>query len=223
MEDTQGSDSFDIFVSHSHKDYQKVNLYLEYLKDKKTGLGEIFPVFIAHKDITPTKPWEEEIIKALKHTKIFIAYLTPNFKKSEWCGQESGIAYANDQFIIPLMDGSKPYGFLGKYQGMPIPSNPRHSRSETPTITGLKEFAVSIIKSAYDDKRCSSMVRNKILGYLNDISSFSQTDLVFSLLEHFKPFTEEEKTTILKAYEGNKQINQAGSADSLIMELKQNE
>ena len=121
------------------------------------------------------------------------------------------------------MDGSKPYGFLGKYQGMPIPSNPRHSRSETPNATELKEFAVSIIKSAYDDQRYRSMVRNKILEHLKDISSYSQTDLVFSLLEYFKPYTEEEKTTILKAYEENRQINKANTADSLIKELKQNE
>jgi len=222
MKDVQSSESYDIFISHSHEDYEKVNLYLKYLIDKHDGLGEIFPVFIAHKDITPTKKWEDEIVRALKSTKIFIAYITPNFKKSNWCDQECGFAYATNKLIIPLIDGHDPYGFIGKYQGKRIPSNIRDSRLETLQKKELKEFAVSIIKLIYDNPQYRDMVRNEIFENVEKISSYSQTDLVFSFLRYLEPFTEEEKNTILKAYEENSQIKDAHTADSLVNELKQN-
>lgn len=222
MEDQQGSESYDIFISHSHADYENVISYLEYLKDEQRGLGKIFPVFIAHKDIMPTKKWEDEMVRVLKGAKIFIAYITPNFKKSNWCDQECGSAYATNKLIIPLIDGYDPYGFIGKYQGMRIPSNLRDERSETLKKSGLKKFVVSIIKLIYDDWQYRDMVRNKIFENIEKISSYSQTDLVFSFLRYLEPFTEEEKSTILKAYEENIQIKDAGTADSLVNELKQN-
>lgn len=55
MMDTQNVETYDIFISHSQDDYDKVSSYLSYLENELYGFGKFFPVFIAHKDITPSK------------------------------------------------------------------------------------------------------------------------------------------------------------------------
>ena len=215
MMDTQDVETYDIFISHSQDDYETVISYLYYLEDEIYGFGKFFPVFVAHKDITPSKKWQDEIVRVIKRTKIFIAYLTPNFKESEWCDQESGFACATDQLIIPLMDGAEPYGFLKQYQGMPIPPELKRGYN-----SHLQKFAISIVKTVYKDERYKGMVRERIFEHLMDISSFDQANLVFSLLKYMKPFTAEEKSSILKAYKENNQINQAGIAISFIEKLE---
>ncbi len=215
MMDTQDVETYDIFISHSYDDYEKVSSYLYYLKDELHGFGKFFPVFIAHEDIMPSKKWQDEIVRVIKRTKIFIAYLTPNFKESKWCDQESGFACATDQLIISLMDGAKPYGFLEQYEGMRMPPELKYGYN-----SNLQKFAISIVKLIYKDERYKGMVRERIFEHLMDISTFDQANLVFSLLKYWKPFTEEEKSSILKAYKENNQINQAGLAISFIEKLE---
>ena len=41
-----------------------------------------------------------------------------NFKASNWCDQEAGIAFGMDKFIVPVRLGFDPYGFIGKFQGI---------------------------------------------------------------------------------------------------------
>lgn len=227
IKDTEDHESktaanYDIFVSHSHEDYDKVTSVLEYLKDENRGFGLFFPVFIAHKDIEPTKKWEDEIFRVLTSTKIFITYLTPNFKQSNWCDQETGIAYATKQKVISIIgsDDTTPYGFIGKYQGMHTPEFETES-GRSRLEQKMKKFAVSIIKLIHEDDQFGDWVRERIFSRIKDIKSFSQTDLVFSLLEYMKPFSNSERDIILGAYYKNTQIKDAYSADSLVKKLQE--
>jgi hypothetical protein len=42
----------------------------------------------------------------------------PRFKESNWTDQEVGAAIGRGVLIIPVMRGSTPHGFIGKFQGL---------------------------------------------------------------------------------------------------------
>lgn len=74
--------------------------------------------FVAHKDIEPTKEWQDEIEKGLFSMEALAAILTPGFRESNWTDQETGVAIGRDVLVIPIMRGIDPYGFIAKYQGL---------------------------------------------------------------------------------------------------------
>lgn len=77
-------------------------------------------VFVAHDVIEPTEEWQEVIRTALKTCDACLAFLTPGFKESSWTDQEIGFCMARDLLVIPVQFGLTPYGFLGRYQALPV-------------------------------------------------------------------------------------------------------
>lgn len=94
-------------------------------------------VFVAHEDIKPAEQWPEVILDALASMDVFLAILSGDFKKSDYCDQEVGFAiaererkrklrgyyggygnYEDRPVIMSLMHGDdiKPYGFLSNEQ-----------------------------------------------------------------------------------------------------------
>jgi hypothetical protein len=74
--------------------------------------------FVAHKDIHPTRAWQDEIENALHTMDAFVAVMTKDFHDSDWTDQEVGIALARGVPVIALRLGRDPYGFLGKFQAL---------------------------------------------------------------------------------------------------------
>ena len=101
-----------IFVSHSS---ENVDLALSL---KRLLEREGIDVFVAHEDLEPSVEWQEEILNALLVSDIFIPILTPEFRLSKWCDQETGIAVSRGSFIVPLNCGLNPYGFIARYQAL---------------------------------------------------------------------------------------------------------
>lgn len=57
----------------------------------------------------------------MKQSDIFIAILSEDFKASEYCSQEVGMALQKGAMMIPLsIDGTPSYGFLNKVQSKHI-------------------------------------------------------------------------------------------------------
>lgn len=109
----RSSEKFDIFLSHSHKNWKVANE----LKDElewRFGLR----VFLAHKDIEPSKEWVSTILHKLEECRIFIPLLTRHFKSSNWTDQETGIAISKGKIVIPIKVDLLPYGFINKYQAL---------------------------------------------------------------------------------------------------------
>jgi hypothetical protein len=81
-------------------------------------------VFLAHEDIKPTIPWEQEILNNLEKCHIFIPIITVNYHRSLWTDQELGYAIQgeinNTKRIIAIFKGKSPYGFAGRFQAMRI-------------------------------------------------------------------------------------------------------
>jgi len=76
--------------------------------------------FMAHEDIGVSEEWKQRILTELKEADIFIPVLSDNFRKSDWCSQEAGIACFRNILFIPLSLDKKnriPYGFMSHRQG----------------------------------------------------------------------------------------------------------
>jgi hypothetical protein len=107
-----GGDGFRVFLSHR----SDVKQSTARLKDRLQLFG--ISAFVAHKDISPTREWQDEIENALASMDAFAALMTPEFHESDWTDQEVGFALCRGVPIIPVNLGRNPYGFFGKFQAL---------------------------------------------------------------------------------------------------------
>ncbi len=104
---------FKAFLSHK-AEYKKEAAKL------KTALAELgISAFVAHEDIVPTREWQDEIELALSTMDVCVALLTDQFHDSNWTDQEVGVAIGRGVPIVAVRLGKDPYGFIGKFQGVP--------------------------------------------------------------------------------------------------------
>ena len=101
-----------VFLSHKNEVKKKTAALKENLK--LFGIS----AFVAHKDIHPTKKWQDEIENALFSMDAFVAILTEDFHNSDWTDQEVGVAFGRGIPIISIKLGQNPYGFIGKFQAL---------------------------------------------------------------------------------------------------------
>ncbi|AXV37893.1 MAG: hypothetical protein CIT01_06635 [Methanobacterium sp. BRmetb2] len=117
---------------------EKIKVFIGYSSKDKLVAAEIKEIlasfgvdcFMAHDDIGISEKWKKRILRELAKTDVFIPILSKNFKESEWCSQEVGIACFRNICFIPLkLDKEiEPYGFMNHRQGKfikekNIPSN----------------------------------------------------------------------------------------------------
>ncbi len=108
-----GDSGYRVFLSHKTEVKKQTAALKESLK--LYGIAS----FVAHEDIAPTKEWQNEIETALESMDAFVALLTEYFHESLWTDQEVGYAIARGVPIIAVRMGRDPYGFIGKFQGLP--------------------------------------------------------------------------------------------------------
>ena len=105
-----------LFFSHSHKDLDLIISTKNILE--KTDWIECF---VAHTDIKLSKEWEQEIKKYLDCCDCLIAFLSKNFKSSDYCDQEIGIAINRQIPICQFtLDDTESYGFIKHLQAKPF-------------------------------------------------------------------------------------------------------
>ncbi len=191
---------YHVFLSHSHHDIDAVKILANEL-----GLYG-FKVFVAHTDIKLSDEWFIAVERELNSCKIFVAFLTTNFKNSDWCDQESGIAYLNHLKIVPLnCDGNtNSYGFLNKYQAKPLIYKVRdRDRNEE---NKFKEDVKRIVEVLMGEPEIIGYVRTSILDGMEKIYHFHDADCIFSYILKLQPFTEEEFRRIIHLSNSNDQI-----------------
>jgi hypothetical protein len=108
------SDGFRLFLSHIHQDRVQAAALREELAKRSIS------AFVAHDSIEPTEDWQNTILAALRTCHGCLALLSAGFSESKWTDQEIGFCMARDLVVIPVEWGLNPYGFLGKYQALPI-------------------------------------------------------------------------------------------------------
>jgi hypothetical protein len=211
--DNAGESKYHIFISHSTKDLGLVMKLVNELNFY--GLRS----FVAHKDIKVATEWLTEIENQLNKCKVFIAFLTANFKASDWCDQEAGIAYLNNLKIIPLnCDGAtNSYGFLAKFQTTHLIFEV-DDRNQS-GMSKFKNDVRNIVDVVLGEKEIIEFTRSSILNQVEKIHSYSHSDCIFSLIPKLEPFTEEEVKQLIKLSVNNSQIYGAVSAQEPLKEI----
>lgn len=182
-----------VFLSYSNRDLDLVN------EIKKKLDVYCFETFLAHEDIEPSKEWEEVIILKLKECDVFIPFISENFKESKWTDQESGIAFADNKFIIPIDIGLVPYGFIGKYQAL--------------KYVDSSSACTEIIDTMIDENPLmKKRIQDDLIKELKDSKHFTDSNYIVKILEKFEPFTEDQVNKIIRGFLDNIEIQ--GSFDA---------
>lgn len=95
-----------IFISHCYQDRLIADRLIDKLIVPICLLDKQKDIFYTSKRITGIKPsqnWKEKIKSTIKTCDIFIAIITPNYRKSEMCISEIGAAWVLDKKIYPLI------------------------------------------------------------------------------------------------------------------------
>jgi hypothetical protein len=125
--------------------------------------------FIANDDLRTGVNWKETIISELIKCEIFVPLLSKEFKISDWCSQEVGIAYIKNLKIIPIsIDDTKPYGFINHIQ-----------------TRFVNKMDITLIIAEGLMEGCNV---NNALGFiklLKDAGSFRWTEEIYRTLEPF--------------------------------------
>lgn len=105
----------EFFISYSSKDKELASKIGEMLSQK-------YSVFLAHRDISMSKEWRDDILSHLESCSVLIAVCTSNYANSAWGNQEAGIAIEKGRKVIPLFaqgTNKSRFGFLEAKQGHP--------------------------------------------------------------------------------------------------------
>lgn len=164
--------------------------------------------FVAHKDITPTREWQEEIELALNTCDALISLLTPGFHKSFWTDQEVGYAMGRGVLAVAIRLGEDPYGFISKLQAFQ-----GQDKSE-------KELAREIFNALLNNKQTRRRMTHALLSRFEISYSFANAKDNMSLLEEINYWESQFEERIRKAVESNSQIKESfgvpGRSRSLI-------
>jgi hypothetical protein len=205
------------FISYSSKDKEIAGI----IKQAFKNLG--ITAFLAHEDIVPSKEWQEEIIKRLRVTNIFVPVLTDNFKQSDWTDQESGAAFIRDIEIIPISinttDGSyvNPYGFIGKYQTLKYTVDSTTLKlNRAKIVDGIQ---TELSKTLQTKTKILKNIRNCFVNALVNSLNYADANATSDAVKFFKPFSKKQLKMIVFGYVFNSQVNGAGSASSVVYRL----
>jgi TIR domain-containing protein len=197
-------DHLRLFLSHLAKDKKQATLLQTNLHTYQIS------AFIAHKDIAPTKKWQDEIELALSTADALVALLTPGFHESKWTDQEIGFALGRSLPILGIRLGEDPYGFLAREQAI--------------QGIGVKpdKLARSIFGVFLKNKQTRKRMAQSLASCFTSSHSFQQAKDNFSLLEHAEYWDEKLSASVAAAVKHNSQVRDAfGVPERVKLFLKQ--
>lgn len=182
---------FRLFLSHvsSHK------IAVSKLKVELALRG--VTAFVAHEDIEPSLQWRDQIELGLRSMHALAALITPDFHASCWTDQEIGWALGRGVLVVPVRLGVDPYGFAGKFQGVP-------GSLEKPV-----ELADAIVIALLANPQTHGEMRRSLVSAFAHAESFLMAMALRTLLVKIKDFTEEEITAMRTACVENDQVANA--------------
>ncbi len=153
--------------------------------------------FVAHEDIEPNLPWQDEIELALRSMDAMAALLTEHFHESKWTDQEIGVALGRGVLIVPVRLPLTPYGFIARTQALP------GNLEKTPQ---LAERLVDVLLA---QPRTSQRMRGALLTGLELAGSFAAAKAVAAKVVSLVPFAPDEVARIEHALDTNGQVSDA--------------
>lgn len=180
------------FMSYSTLDKDKAAYIKDILKDYD------IKCFMASEDTKASEEWMDNIIKEISDSDFFISILSHNFKQSNWCPQEVGIAcylkfYTDSQLqIIPLWidENFKPFGFLSRIQG--------------------QEYSeINLISPIFENN--PNYMIPKAINALGNSHSYDESDFIMGLLEpYYGSLNDEEVNELATNAVKNNQVYGTG-------------
>jgi tetratricopeptide (TPR) repeat protein len=121
-------DRFDFFVSYARADNREgwITAFVEHLlaeHNKFTGRHELTYFFDKH-NIHSFDDWQHSLSDGLQHSRLFLAFISPNYFASEWCRREWWTWIDLEIAKHILSSGAAPIyfvevpGFVGKVPGL---------------------------------------------------------------------------------------------------------
>lgn len=169
-----------------------------------------FACFVAHEEIEPSLAWQEVIESALSTCHALVAFVTDDFRTSNWCDQEIGWALGRGLVVIPVRLTVDPHGFAGSIQAVP-------SSLETPVGETAERIASALTTAVFRGTRPGSELlldplTDAILDQFAASPSFELTRRRFEFLRRVPRamWTPERRLRVDTACESNPQIREAG-------------
>lgn len=180
---------FKVFLSHISKKQRFAGDLQEELA--KYGLK----CFVAHKDVKPTKKWQEEIEQGLLTCDALIALLHPGFHESNWTDQEIGYVMGQGKPTFTVRLGEDPYGFIGKFQAF-------FGQDKT-----VVELAKEIVFGLCENDQTKTLMASVLTGLMVKSDSFATSSLLIGPLEQLDNLSVNQKKLLKKALSSNSQIS----------------
>lgn len=153
--------------------------------------------FVAHKDIEPTKEWQDEILLALRTADALVALLHPGFHGSKWTDQEIGLAMGRSIPVVSVSLGETPYGFIGRHQA----------------ANGIKKTEDTVARELTDIFRSHKQTRKRMsiatVRQFEESDSFAEARASMEALERLAYWDDRLVARVKKGVKQNGQIENA--------------
>lgn len=165
-----------------------------------------YDAFIAHDDMPAASVFQEEILKKIANTDLFIPLLSEDFKKSDFTDQETGLAVGFQKKIIPIkLDTINPYGFIDKYHALQYKMYPPHYYYPD----NIKELVLTIAQIVLNEDKFHDRAINSLINAFCSSLSFEATNATIELMLKYDHFSKDQLQQIINAINTNPQIKGA--------------
>ena len=183
----------------------RFRLFLSHLSDDKIAVAKLktelkiygVSAFVAHEDIQPSLPWQDEIILGLRSMHALAALVTPEFHNSKWTDQEIGWALGREILVISARLGKDPCGFAGKFQAL------------AGTLEQPAALARSIVITLIENSQTHREMRRAIVKAFFASRSFVQSQALRAIVVTIADFTDDEKSELQRACVENYHVSNA--------------
>lgn len=169
-------------------------------KDENTGsrIKEMLSTvqiesFVAHDGPDMPEKDIKRIIGGLDKVDVFIPILSDNFRNSDYCSQELGVAYFKNLLIISLsIDGTVPYGFISGFRSPPV------SEDNIPI-----EYIIKLIADYFP----RANINGKLIDALKEVPSSGDAECVMKILEpYFHTLSDDELNIVIDIFIENTHV-----------------
>lgn len=200
----------------------KLTIFLSYAAAQKRVAGELkswfeglagIETFVAHDDMVGGSQFLEVILSGIKSADLFICILSDEYRASDYCDQELGIAFALNKKILPIKHNLNPYGFImGTHAFTPI----FNSKIDTERL--FNDIIAPLLKEK--DKNLKTKLLNTLVSKLVESESYDQSyKLISLLLNNAHELGKSQADSILKAYKNNINVTKAYNVLKFINKL----
>jgi len=189
------------YLKTIHYPYPQLYLFLSHKSENKDEVLRVknkleeygIKCFVAHENIEPTLEWENEIIQALRQMDMLVAFMSNDFKKSDWTSQEIGFALGKDVPILSINNGTAPYGFIGRTQAI--------------SFTNWVDIPSKIIHILFKNYSNYEKVIDLYLLDMCKCSSFDKANKLATYLPYFNKIKEQQLKQMIECFNKNEQLS----------------